>query len=214
MRRLLIAGAGGHGKVVAETAVQMRCWDDIAFVDDKFPDLQRVYNWPVLGKLQNASGLIDLYQDLAVAVGENNFRLQIIKSFAKQGFNLPVIIHPSAVLSRNLNINEGTVVFAQCVINPGAILGTGCIINTGVIVEHDCLISNGVHLSPGVKLAGEVQVGECSWIGIGACVINRISIGTNAVVGAGAVIINDAPNDVTVVGNPGKVISKREVGNK
>ncbi|MBT6282943.1 MAG: acetyltransferase, partial [Phycisphaerae bacterium] len=78
---------------------------------------------------------------------------------------------------------------------------------TGATVDHDCELADGVHISPGANLGGNVTVGECSWIGIGACVKNGVTIGKNVIVGAGAAVVQDVPDNVTVVGVPAKELT-------
>ncbi len=88
------------------------------------------------------------------------------------------------------------------VVNAGARIGFACIVNTAASVDHDCVLDAGVHISPGAHLAGQVFVGTCSWIGIGAIVRQRISIGSHAMIAAGAVVVKDVQDAATVIGVP------------
>ena len=83
------------------------------------------------------------------------------------------------------------------------------IINTKASIDHDCIIEDFVHISPGAILCGNVQVGELSWIGAGSVIIQGIKIGKNVIIGAGTVVIHDVPDNVTIVGNPGKIIKTK-----
>lgn len=208
MKGLLIAGAGGHGKVVAETAQAMGQWNNIAFLDDRHPDIESVLSWPVLGKLDQVPDFAGTYQDIAVAIGDNHKRAKLVQRFADLGFSLPAVIHPSAYVSPSAVIGQGCAVFAQAAINAEAQIGAACIINTGATVDHDCKLAEGVHACPGAHLAGEASVGAYAWIGIGASVIQKVNIGENTVVGAGAAVVGDVLDRVTVAGVPAKVISR------
>jgi sugar O-acyltransferase (sialic acid O-acetyltransferase NeuD family) len=208
MPKLLVVGAGGHGKVVADTAYEEGRWDKIAFLDDRYPKLNVSLLWPVLGKLEQAQVFLKEYSDVAVAVGNNRLRVELIDRFSKVGFLLPAIVHPSAFVSRSAVIGAGSVLFAQAAVNAGAKIGIGSIVNTGATIDHDCIVADGVHISPGAHLAGTVKVGKCSWLGIGCSVIQQLSIGENVLVGAGAVIIKNVPNNVTIVGIPGKIVRR------
>lgn len=207
---LIILGAGGHGRVVADTAEASGQWEEIAFLDDRYPALQSSGNWPVVGKIADAQKIHEKFTAGAVGIGDNQTRLKFLKQLSEIGYSLPTIIHPSAVISRHSTIKEGTVLFAQSVVNIGAILGVGCIVNTGAKIDHDCLIGNGVHLSPGAYLAGAVNIGDCSWIGIGASVKQEIVIGKNVMVGAGAAVVNNLPEGITAVGVPAKILEKKK----
>jgi len=206
MSGLLVVGAGGHGKVVAETAQAMGTWKDIAFIDDRYPELQRSLSIPVVSGIDNIPEFRAAFPDIIVAVGDARTRLNLLQRFADAGFRLPSLIHPSAWVSPSARLGEGSVVFAQAAVNADAHIGMGVIINTGATVDHDCMIGDGVHVCPGVHLAGEVYVGEKSWIGIGASVIQQIRIGAGVTVGAGAVVVDDARDGVTVAGVPAGIL--------
>jgi acetyltransferase-like isoleucine patch superfamily enzyme len=100
------------------------------------------------------------------------------------------------------------VVFAQAAVQALASIGVGSILNTGCSVDHDAQLAGGVHICPGAHLAGEVQVGSRSWIGIGASVIQQVRIGADVTVGAGAAVVCDLPDGVTAVGVPARVLPR------
>jgi sugar O-acyltransferase (sialic acid O-acetyltransferase NeuD family) len=204
--RLLIIGAGGHGKVVAEAALASKHWTEIAFLDERHPKLARVLDWPVIGKDTEAERFLAEYPESVVAIGDNRLRLASMAALEKAGFRLPVIAHPHSWLSPSARIGVGTVLIAGTVVNARATLGRGCIVNTGATVDHDCVIGDGVHISPGAHLGGEVMVGERTWIGIGAAVRQCVKIGAEVMVGAGAAVVDDLADGVTAVGVPAKVV--------
>ena len=189
MNRLIIIGAGGHGRVVA----------DIASVPTVFLDEDTSLQG-VAGTPSELSSLAVDGDGVIVAIGDNNTRLEVLGDIEQA----TTILHRSSVVSDSATLGFGTVVFAGAIINAYATLGIGCIVNTGATVDHDCLLADGVHISPGANLGGNVTVGECSWVGIGACVKNGVSIGKNVIVGAGAAVVQDVPDNVTVVGVPAK----------
>lgn len=214
MSGLLIIGAGGHGKVVADTAFEDGRWDKIAFLDDRYEQIDRVMNCPVLGSLLQAQEYLQDYPDMVVALGNNTLRVELLKRYMELGFKLPVLVHPTAFISRAARLNPGTVAFPRVAVNAEAKIGFGSIINTGAIIDHDCLLGEGVHICPGVNLAGEVKVGDYSWIGIGTSVIQQVSIGENVVIGAGSVIVKDIESNVKVLGVPGRVVTTMSETNK
>jgi len=204
---LLIVGAGGHGKVVADAALQQGAWQRLAFLDDD-PDLTGpVVGLPLLGHLRAAAGIRSEFPDIVVAIGSAQLRLRLMEELRQQGFGLPLIRHPSASISPFATLGEGCVVFAQSAINADTSLGRGCIVNTGATIDHDCTLGDGVHVSPGAHLAGEVRVGRASWIGIGACVRENIVVGDEVTVAAGAAVVTDIGNNLTVAGVPAASIA-------
>lgn len=209
--KLLVVGAGGHGKAVADAAERMELWRKIVFIDKKYPGLSENGQWPVIGGQDDLREYRQEFSSVAVAVGNARTRLILLDELKLHGFELPVIRHPSSVVAADVVLGEGSVVLAGVIINSGVKIGRGCIVNTGAIVDHDCILSSGVHVCPGVSMAGEVVVGALSWIGIGAVVMQQRKIGEQTTVGAGAVVIRDVPDNVTVVGVPAKVLSKSSV---
>lgn len=207
MAGLLILGAGGHGKVIADIALMMNKWANIAFLDDR-EEIKEIEGISVIGKLEDHLLFKNEFDEAFVALGNNQLRVEWIKRLSNAGFIIPTIVHPFAAISRFSIIGEGTVVMPGAVINASASIGGACIINTSSSIDHDCILADGVHISPGVHIGGTVSLGQYTWAGIGSSVANNVNIGSNVVIAAGAVVINQVPNDVLVAGVPA-VIKKR-----
>ncbi|USL43539.1 acetyltransferase [Priestia megaterium] len=201
MAKLLILGAGGHGKVVSEIAQLMKQWEEIAFLDDR-EDISEVLGISIAGKLADLPALRSEYEYAFVAIGSNTARLKWTEKLSHHGFKIPILIHPSSIVSAKSSIGEGTVIMAGAVINTDARIGRSCIINTASTIDHDCILHRGVHTSPGAYLGGTVKIGERTWICIGATIINNINIGCDSVIAAGAVVTKDVPSNVLVAGVP------------
>ena len=212
MSGLLILGAGGQSKVVAETALASGVASNIAFLDDRCTGLDAclpVLGWPVIGPLTLSlhSSTSSSFDSAVVAIGHAATRLFWIQQLQDAGYHLPVLIHPTAWVSPSAQLGPASVVFAQVAVQSQASIGVGAILNNGCSVDHDVQIADGVHICPGARLAGEVKVGARSWIGIGASVIQQVRIGSDVTVGAGAAVICDLPSSVTAVGVPARVVS-------
>jgi sugar O-acyltransferase (sialic acid O-acetyltransferase NeuD family) len=145
--KLLIMGASGHGKVVADVASSMKLWKQIAFLDDD-ESMKQSMGFDVIGKLVHANAFINEY-DIFVAVGDNKTREEIQLWIEAEGASVPLLIHPHAVIGAEVELGAGTVVMAGAVINCCTKIGKGCIINTGATVDHENLIGDFVHVSPG-----------------------------------------------------------------
>lgn len=200
MNKLIIIGASGHGKVIADIAVK-NGYEDIVFLDDD-EKIESCAGFPVIGKTSEAS---DMDGDKIIAIGNAEIREKISKSI-----NCVTLIHPDAVISRRVEIGEGTVVMAGAVLNSDAIVGKGCIINTGASVDHDCIMEDFVHVSVGSHVAGSCRVGKGTWIGAGATVSNNVNICSGCMIGAGAVVIKDIKEPGTYVGVPVEKMKLRE----
>lgn len=202
--RLLIIGASGHGKVVADIALKMNKWQSIAFLDDN-KSLKKSMGLEIIGNLADVFTYIE-DADIFVAVGNNTTRENVQEKIESTGASIPILVHPSAVIGDQVGLGIGTVVMAGVVINCSTRIGKGCIINTGSTIDHDNIIEDYVHISPGVNLAGTVKVGKSSWIGIGSTVSNNVNITSGCIVGAGALVVRDITEPGTYVGVPVKKI--------
>ncbi|MDF2545684.1 MAG: epsM [Anaerosolibacter sp.] len=197
---LIIIGASGHGKVVADIAIKMNKWQSIAFFDDD-ESIKASMGLKVIGNTTDAYIYIDK-ADFFVAIGNNATREKVQEKLMDEGMSVVSLIHPSAVIGTDVEIGIGTAVMAGVVINSSSKIGKGCIINTSSSLDHDNVIEDYVHISPGVNLAGTVKIGKGSWIGIGSVVSNNVNLCSGCKVGAGAVVVKDITESGTYVGVP------------
>lgn len=205
MKKIVIIGASGHGKVAANIA--LKCgYTDIVFLDDNV-GIKNCGGYPVVG---SSDKMKDMAGDVIVAIGDPVIRRRIQEGIEEE--RLAVLIHPDAVIAEDVAIGKGTVVMAGTVINPGSVIGRGCIINTCASVDHDCKLGDYVHVAVGAHLAGSVEVGDETWIGAGATVSNNIEICGRCMIGAGAVVVKDIEEAATYLGVPAR--QKQETGFK
>ena len=194
--RLVIIGASGHGRVIADIA-RLNGYEDIVFLDDN-KEVKECGGSPVIGDSSTAPD-----GEIVVAIGNARIRKMLMERYSDRV--MPVLIHPNAVIARDVNIGSGTVVMAGAVINPDTVIGAGCIINTCSSVDHDCNVGDFVHVAVGAHLCGTVNVGESTWIGAGATVSNNVNICGNCMIGAGAVVIKDINKKGTYIGVPARL---------
>lgn len=200
--KLLIIGASGHGKVVADIAIKMNKWQSIAFLDDD-KSIKTSMGLEVIGTSDDVFTHIDEYE-IFIGIGNNDTRQKIHEMLETIGASIPVLIHPNAVIGSQVDIENGTVVMAGAIVNCCTKIGKGCIINTGSTIDHDNCIDDYVHISPGVHLAGTVKVGKGSWLGIGSVVSNNINITDGCKVGAGSVVVKNISEPGVYVGVPAR----------
>ncbi len=208
-KSVVIIGAGGHAKVIADIVV--KSGDEVVgFLDDGKEKGTTVLGFPVLGHLNE----IEKYNQnhFVIAIGNNCTRKIIAEIFT--GINFYTAIHPSAVIGLYVEIGRGTVVMANAVINSATSIGNHCIVNTGAIVEHDNVIQDYVHLSPKAVTGGAVKIEELSHIGIGSTIINNIFISSECMIGAGSVVVKDIYEKGTYYGVPAKMVKKYEMVKK
>lgn len=139
-KSLLIIGAGGHGKVVKEVAEAVG-YDKIAFLDDNSEE--------AVGKIADTKQFVQEYQAAFVGIGNNKFRNELLQRLGQEGYEIPILLHPTAYISKTAVIGKGTVVEPKAIVNANSKVGTGCIISVGAIVDHDVVLEACVHVNAG-----------------------------------------------------------------
>jgi sugar O-acyltransferase (sialic acid O-acetyltransferase NeuD family) len=203
---LVVFGSGGHAKVLIEAVRARDPQRDIYVVDDR-PDAvgRSVLGIAVAGTREwlaaNVAGA-----RLALGIGDNRARLEILEWLVSQGRSLETVIHPSAIVGATVEVGVGAFFSAGAIAIAEAQIGRGVIINTGASVDHDCVIGDGVHIGPGVRLCGNVRVGARTLIGVGSAVRPGIKIGADVTVGAGSVVVSDLADGGTYCGCPARAL--------
>lgn len=215
MKKVIVIGSGGHAKVIIDIILQRnKILDDnlniIGILDDKYNEDEKIeiFETPVIGKIDK---MLELDEDVyyVIAIGNNSVRRKIAEKYSDKKFI--TLIHPKAIIGEKVNIEDGTVVMAGSIINSYTKIGKHCILNTGSIIEHDNIIENYVHISPNATLCGGVTVGEETWVGAGATIIQEKKIGKKIIVGAGTVIVKNLQDKIKVIGVPAKIIEEKEI---
>lgn len=192
MSDVIIIGASGHGKVIAD--IIELCGDNVyTFLDD---DTSKA---GVTGKISDCVNYPD--KKFIIAIGNNAIRRKLAEEY---NLDYYTAIHPSAIIAKDAKIGEGTAVMAGTVINPATVIGKHCIINSGSVVEHDNRLADFVHLSPNATLCGTVTVGENTHVGAGVTVKNNTSVASDCVIGVGAAVVKDITEAGTYLGVPAK----------
>jgi sugar O-acyltransferase (sialic acid O-acetyltransferase NeuD family) len=207
----LVFGSSGHASVLIDAMQLAGGFKVVGFLDDSEVAGTVKKGYPILGGFKDFAAICkrEHCDNIVLAVGDNWWRKKIYSELVLLGLNFPIVRHPSATIALTSVLSAGSVILANCHIGPGAYLGSLCIINSGSSVDHDCRMSNFSSLAPGVFMGGLVEVGECSHVGVGASISDRIKIGKHAVVGTGSVVVRDIPDFVVAYGNPAKVRRSR-----
>lgn len=206
MKKIVIIGASGHGKVVADIA-KLNNYEEIIYLDDDISK-KNCGDHVIVGKINDIEKF-DINYDFFVAIGDNLVRKKISRLLSDKGYRQPTLIHPSAIIDNTAIILEGSVIMAGVIINADVVIKHGVIINTAASIDHECVINDFVHISPGVHIAGNVKIEQNSWIGIGSQIIQNVNIGKNVIVGAGATVIENIENNIIVTGTPAKMLKKK-----
>lgn len=215
---LLIIGSSGHAKVIIDIVEKQGKYNIIGLIDSFKSIGEEALGYKVLGDetvlLKNNSAFKNLH--LFIAIGDNAVRFKVynqINSLAVN-FNYATVVHPSAVIGKNVKLGMGVAIMAGSVINPDTVIGNFSIINTASSIDHDCNIEDFATVAPGAVLGGTVNIGQFGVVSIGATVKHGINIGKDAIVGAGATVISHIANNEIYVGVPARKLRDRIHGEK
>jgi sugar O-acyltransferase (sialic acid O-acetyltransferase NeuD family) len=200
--RLLILGAGGLAKEVADVA--RRLGHEISgFFEEGKEEPRLLQGVPVLSEIPPSG-----HDGIVVGVGDTALRRRFYETYAVQ-YPCPALIDPSAIVSPFASIGDATVVMQGCVVNADAVIGRDVLVNVGCCVAHDCEIGDHVHLAPAVMLGGRCSIGAGALCGTGAVVLPDRSVGAWSVCGAGAVVTRNVPQGAIAHGIPARVAGGR-----
>lgn len=164
---LIIIGAGGYGRVIAEIAEQTEKYNNIFFLDDNSTYKR------VIGKCDTYIEHIDADTEFFVAFGANEFRLNWLNTLIDKGANLATVIHKSAYVSPSAKIDVGTAVLPNAVINTNCVINKGVIVNCGAVIDHDCIIGEGTYVCLNAVIKAENKVPSLIKVEAGMVIENR-----------------------------------------
>ena len=169
-KKLLILGAGGFGQTIAEVAELLDNWENISFVDDRWPEQQWLGCYPIVSNIQNLSLIKQQDFEAIIAVGNNQIRQKWQQLLIDLGIPLTTIIHPHAVISPSAKIGRGVSIMAGCIVGTKTVIHDGVILNIGTLLDHDVIIEDFCHLSVGVKVAGGKRISQQTFLEVGTII--------------------------------------------
>lgn len=210
----ILWGSAGHAKVLSEI-ISFNGGNVIAIFDNNkttsslsgvsfYGGKKGFSNW----RREQDQNIKNVAGAIAIGGNKGKDRLLILSIFRKSGISIPLVAHPSAVISSSASVGIGSQILALSNVAAEVQLGDACIVNHRASIDHECVIGDGVHIGPGATICGCVNIEENVFIGAGAIVLPRISIAANSIVGAGAVVNKDVLKEGTVIGNPARLMKK------
>ena len=216
MNQLIIYGAGGHAREVAQLVadVNRQCpgsWELLGFIEDAGAQARNQSGLPAphLGDPDGPHALpAHPHAWLVIAVGASRDRRRIVQRLARShpGLRFATLVHPRAWLAERVTLGAGCVAFAGALLNVDVRIGAHASLNLGCTISHDGVLGDFVSLAPGVHLAGGVRLGDEVEAGTGAVFMPGVSAGSGAVVAAGAVVTADVPPAQVVAGVPARAL--------
>lgn len=187
-RRLLIVGAGGHGRSVAEAAMTTGIYEVAGFVDDAADGVAPILTFPLLGTTADLSAY-RMHGDFAiVAIGNNLLREALCNQLLAAGFELVTVVHPRAIVSPSAVIGHGSAIMAGAIVGTEAWLGCGVIINCGAVVDHHAQVQDFGHLGVNACMSGGSVLGRHAWMQAGSALGYGVRVADNAVLAPGTAL--------------------------
>lgn len=214
MKNIYIIGAGGHAKVIADIILKRKELlnekiELMGFFDDKEDKSELIFGKFIIGNIDDAEKLSQNKENcFIIGIGNNKIRKLISEKYK---LNYYTAIHPNSIISNEVKLGIGTVVMAGAIINPYIFIGEHTIINTGAIIDHECNIASYSHICPRVAIAGNVKVGQETWVGIGSTVKQGVKIGSQVMIGAGSLVLKNIEDKKLAYGHPCLEIGENNV---
>lgn len=186
--RLMVVGAGGHGRSVAEAAELSAQFQVVGFLDDSLSDGEIVLGVPVLGSVASMANHIGAAAQAIVAIGHNVIRERLMQQLIESGFEWATVVHPQAIVSPSAVLGAGSAVMASAVVGTEASLGIGSIVNCGAVVDHHAIVEDFGHLGVNASMAGGTLLGRGAWMQAGAALGYGVKIPSGVTVSPGEVI--------------------------
>lgn len=207
-KKVIVAGSGGHSKVIIDILQQMHAVEILGITSVDLEKGSNFLGYPVLGTdavIENYLHQDDFY--VAIGIGgyrDNALREKVFNGIKKMGARFLSVIHPSAVLSKNVQLGEAVVIFPGVIINTDVKIGDNCIIATRSSIDHETVIGDNVLVSAGVTVGAYSKIGNNCLLALGSNVISGVTIEDNVLVASGAVVTSDIGKNKTVFGIPAK----------
>ena len=165
--RLIILGAGGFGRTVADVAAQSGRYETISFLDDgsSAPD--------VIGKCTDFASFKDDGTEMIPAFGNSELRLMLGQRIEAAGIKLATIVHQRAYVSPTATVMPGSIVLPMAVVNTAAVIKRSCIINIGAMIDHGTIVEEGCHICVGALVKAENRIPRMMKVEAGQVIENR-----------------------------------------
>ncbi len=209
---ILLIGGGGHCTACIDVIEAQGRFKIAGIVELKQKLHQRFLGYEAIACDEELPGLAEKYKYFVITIGQvknADKRIGKFEYLKNLGAEFPVIISPSAYVSKQAFIGEGTIVMHQAFVNANAAIGKNCIVNTRAVIEHGVKLADHCHISTGSIINGNCRIGEAVFVGSNSVLANNINVSAKTVIGAGSVVVESIDESGTYAGNPAKRLNDR-----
>ena len=214
MQKLLIYGASGLGREILDMLIDMNSIDPkyeiLGWIDDGVSPGAVLNEVPVLGNISYINRADPCAVVLAIA--DPHIKEKLFNEIKERNsqISFPIIIHPSSSVSSLSELDEGVIIARFCWVTANTKIGKCVLLNTRCDVGHDSKIGDFSSLMPSVNISGNVTIGKKTYIGVQSALMQGLKVGDESVIGIGSKVMTNVPSNCTVLGNPAKIIQRRE----
>jgi len=201
---LILIGAGGHSHSCIDIIEQHGGYQIVGLIGMTDEMHTQHFGYNVIGSDVDLPKLVKTIPYALITLGQIKtpvHRTRLYQQVLALGFKLPIIIAPSAYVSRHATLGAGTIVMQGAIVNAGASVGENCIINTRALIEHDATVADHCHISTGAIINGNTVIGSGSFVGSGSIIKEGVSLGQNCLVGMGLAVLHNLPDNVQFAGS-------------
>ena len=196
---LILIGAGGHASSCIDVIEQQGQYQIAGLIGMPDEVNTQHFGYSVIGTDSDLPELAKTYQYALITIGQiqtAEHSIRLYQQAIQLGFQLPIIIAPSAHVSRHANLGAGSIVMHGAIVNAGVRVGKNCIINTRALLEHDTTVEDNCHISTCAILNGDVNIGAGSFIGSGSIIKEGVAIGKGCLVGLGLTVRHNLGDNI------------------
>ena len=208
---LIIIGAGGSGRLVAETVQEMPDeWNLLGYLDDNPAKQGKEINGvSVIGKTDAVSKYPAAYFMIKLGNPKNRFfKKEFTENLKIERERFATIIHPEARVSRYATVGQGTVIMPRATVQVNVKIGDHVTVNGHAYIGHDAQLGDHVAVATSAAVGGRVKIEEGAFIGINSSIREDIVVGQWSVIGINAAVVKNVPPHEIWAGVPAKSIRK------
>jgi sugar O-acyltransferase (sialic acid O-acetyltransferase NeuD family) len=207
MKKVIIVGAGGLARMIYSWLPDFLddSWEYIGFISDRLDALDGYnYNLPILSTIQEYRPEVN--HVLVMAIADPKAKITVAQKLENKGARFMNLIHPTALIGKNVEIGKGSVVCPHAVLTCDIQMGDFVLLNIGVTIGHDVIIGNGCTINSHSDVTGCTELGTGVFLGSHAVITPKVKVKDFAKIGAGSVVVKQVKQDTTVFGIPARLV--------
>lgn len=200
---IIIIGANVHGLAaeILDTILSQDRYEVVAFYDrDTKLHGSEIRGIPIVGSPDQLLNGEKKFNGalMHIAIGDNISRKEMYRKINECGIRFVSIVHPSAKIHSQSEIEEGCYIGPNAVVGNGVRIGSATILESGAIIQAESRVDSSSYISAGVTVGNKVTIGSTTFIGLGSTILPDIRIGSGVMIDAGSTVVQNVPSGRTM----------------